>query len=1405
MTLNSYSEHLPIYIPSSQLPENITSKLKKRETKLTATIDSFVSKLAENKSILLELSQKNENKFTIENEGVLKQYATILLRDLDPKEYKGIPNEHVIELISSRILAGILPKLQWQTLLQNLEETQKKLENDVRELNLNKVTPEKLTKDMKTALKATNKALIKFSTLENPPESTKVWKIQRQVKKNQSLHCRAERTSAAPLTLRDVKERVQVIKDSLSLMQKESGGHEEYQLSWMQTLGKWLAGAIKRPPHEQDGVDFVFTEKYHEQIADVHHQMEVLSDDFEKLGLKDSDSFSREFYQLKARIDEYHALMSFRIDYFIQDAAIEGAMMDLTDHTSEILSDKVQFSTDPLSHLLSELTELVRVSKKHQMNNPSPRLKKEIEQKLDYQTKLVIEKSAYFLKHCEDELQAEFEEDCAQITKHKDEESVYALSALYAKCDALTSCLQNNVNKNVLPAPLLLQLEEINDRLLKLENSIDSAVDQHNAQVLQIDQIDWQKLEVIHNRRTLLTKGKKRRDWQKKEWRKVDAESEPASRVQQIFSWNTAKLAAFFYLQQSTPILRSLGTLDAHHYEAKDQIAPANAPMSQPSEPVKEFQPVTTEAAFKAVLLVERDTLPAMTSQASSVSEPFLLTTAKAFGEILSEFISSEKAESLVQGTQEEKIFRILDDKIVDAQNRLAKIEEHSVLLKSKIETSMLLAKKNYEIERDYIDLNYKIELAKEISEIPISAKSSVTDVIGWLSRVQECAYGLDRIEQDVEEILRSEEMQQAMRLKFSSQEETLPATTLEWVQWLDEKKDITISQDLFRLLFPQDFQKTVIAEKKASSTDVWNSDKEFNPKILESLLRAFEEGRISSIVDRNGQEFTRIEYKNSLEKELHATCLDLEKTQIISKAFTKHFSHLKPSEKEVLSRHIVEYVDYIGIRQGNARKIFEKSKATKAIVQENSESWNHFLEDISVGMTEVVNKALQGSKKDDSILPSTIVITTTSSGGAHLSISRVIDEDLSRRDIPHVLVNESDLVEEDNLSKFTGIPRRDVFNKIGQQSAQMKYAKELKILDDKLSQFVPDQYMTEFRKSIGNSEFVVSTSHHGENVRVVAENAERICFQVCDYGEVSSKLARVAETVTKFNLEGISFFMPSERSTLQFTGEEESTVLDPSTSPKANDSLDEYRENYDKFAQVLRYPVHQEFRKKLSETELFQVKASLSEKYGFRMNAKTWAMSMGNQGSERLLKKYARQTIKGVIEDVKNGTSKGHLDVAVFCGNNKKLLEEMNTFCKDTMLKYCEGDQSLFEEVNTQLKFIPMPKLALEEVAAIGKISSAFLSKPGGGTSAEALIGNFPMIIREEKSHFWERGNVAELEMAGAKKINKKEGKTFYKLAWEATQARAPNPMEDEKDSVEYTIEMLWRLHHQIPGKSRV
>lgn len=663
------------------------------------------------------------------------------------------------------------------------------------------------------------------------------------------------------------------------------------------------------------------------------------------------------------------------------------------------------------------------------------------------------------------------------------------------------------------------------------------------------------------------------------------------------------------------------------------------------------------------------------------------------------------------------------------------------------------------------------------------------------------------------------------------------------------------LSQSRLSRLIPEPLK----AKDAKGAPEMWE---EVDEKELDEIIALLSSGACESIETRDGQYVTKIRFNSEFEHDLYKHSYDLKKAKIIAEAFDACLVGSKLNQVDVnnLKEVLVKHIDFIGVNNGNIRKIIRGHEDLLSMIKnkEKMEAIDRFLSEVSAKMDKMLNEIPPKLKENQ------IAILTTSSGGAHISLSKVLDKSLNEakegvleRDEEGgkraAVVNESDLYRDDALYKCIGISRADVFNKVSQQSGKMDYGKKLKRLDDLLNMYIPNNKPDQMRAELGHASLVVSVSHHPEEVTAIAERAKRVCFQVCDYGELPDKFDEIVETVTKYGLDGIVFCAPSSRSvftqipgvslqpgtieglrkkedvrvvlpTQSAVGLDENVAsgdmeVDSAASKSGSDLLDgsflgsfkkniddkkkaaqeKYQKEYQHFVRTHRYPVSKNYlmEKRALESQM----SDLRKELGIREGARLWTMTMGSQGIGGLLYHYIDDVIDGVFNDLKEGKQVAPLDVAILCGRNTALVDKLTSYAKEKIEKRNKELQQLQQNQKTKkidigniLVFKPLGFIEPEKCAILCKASEAFLSKPGGGTSAEMLLGEVPMYIHEDKKHKWERGNIEELKFKGNRVVSGEHSTGFYRTVMDDP-VEIVSEKDEETRCVDYTVNVMWNI----------
>jgi hypothetical protein len=644
----------------------------------------------------------------------------------------------------------------------------------------------------------------------------------------------------------------------------------------------------------------------------------------------------------------------------------------------------------------------------------------------------------------------------------------------------------------------------------------------------------------------------------------------------------------------------------------------------------------------------------------------------------------------------------------------------------------------------------------------------------------------------------------------------------------------------------------------------------------LNDLLKHFRNNEIRSLQTMYGEKYPFPEEK--MIRKLRYRSRDWDKSEVIAKAFEEIVKASIRDDKVLLDnaegvlktiqKYIIKYVDFIGVNNSNIEKILHKRiKIISKIEAKNSyeKIVKKFLSSISEWLKIKRNESMEEVEN-----LSEVAITYTQSGGAHVSIFKIVKKELMESGISIIEVNESCLVhmKDDTLFHCIGLAHADVYNEIGQKKSNMGYAKKLKELDEYLKVYMPCIEPARFREKVKSANFLYSASNHPRNVNFVADKVGRkIFFQLCDFGELSDKLRGIAKAVAKYELDDIIFFAPSERTTLNLKNRFPAIVkLTPATHEEMtqvqkfplikeiaaeeekepewqkvkdrifelmhtavekkdkaaiaetnamyvtiekiillagkqkegecsnNIEIQKLYEKYQEIVKVYPYPVlsslyenYSEFsvkdkNKKISTMLLDSNKVKSKGVFNNIENTKVLVMTMGRQGVGGIIDKYVHAIIDKASRENNEEIKKQKILILVLCGNNTTLLEHITQYFDKVMNEY--KDMGLEERI----KLEAIPCLEPSQVALIGKCCHVFLSKPGGGTSAEALAGGFPMAIHREGKHYWEFGNIEELKLAGAQETVEE---SLYNLASISSISvkQPPSPTESVGDFLKSLI----------------
>lgn len=159
-------------------------------------------------------------------------------------------------------------------------------------------------------------------------------------------------------------------------------------------------------------------------------------------------------------------------------------------------------------------------------------------------------------------------------------------------------------------------------------------------------------------------------------------------------------------------------------------------------------------------------------------------------------------------------------------------------------------------------------------------------------------------------------------------------------------------------------------------------------------------------------------------------------------------------------------------------------------------------------------------------------------------------------------------------------------------------------------------------------------------------------------------------------------------------------------------------------------YPVQDPFYRfaalKQMPAEILRLKASIGSYLGSRLSLEAHedaiTLMMGSLGCGDVIEKYAQQLLKMRFERP--------LHLFLCCGSNEGLYTTLQSYTN-----------------SADVILHPLPRINPEAVAALYTISKSLITKPGGGTLAEAIVMRIPMLLDNTSGHLdavvWERGNM--------------------------------------------------------------
>jgi len=641
----------------------------------------------------------------------------------------------------------------------------------------------------------------------------------------------------------------------------------------------------------------------------------------------------------------------------------------------------------------------------------------------------------------------------------------------------------------------------------------------------------------------------------------------------------------------------------------------------------------------------------------------------------------------------------------------------------------------------------------------------------------------------------------------------------------------LTIDQSIFSLLLPstENFSKS-------NPQEIWSG---FNEDLLSSLLEAMDEGRVDSIVDKDGKKHDKL-VMSSFGRKLYQKSEDLHKSKKIEECMEKVLDKCSDKDKRTVNNFILENVDFISSNCKNARKILKSKVDNKEIPDHVSKLIEVFFADIESSMPKVISDLKKEmSKREDELgkpcLDGEIAITTCSAGGAHKAIAKDLKKQFDERGISSQLINETDLYLKDGLAKTTGIAFGHIYNEIVQKRDNPEYGEALRNLSAHLNDFIPDDRIDILRYKVGDASNIISTNHYSHNQRLASENTEagemnQVTWILCDYGRFTTRLEAPIKNMMENKPEGFRFSTPDPDIFLAYGQSDEhnllvsqeadksrgmfknmTKLLDQAEISRPNSTAhagintskseifmsDDLKDEFNRLITYSSYPIDDSFsttdKKAIENTKL---------NYGIPADSKLVTISMGAQGVGGEIEGYVREFIDDAKKQLETDPEAELPNVCIMalCGKNTELA---NSVIKAFDQAISEIDNESIRE-NIAASFSIKAQGWVQSggpMADLMKASDLFVSKPGGRTVAELEGSKTPTALKVLPSHFWEFGNVAFMKEQGLAKTTA-EGKPLRQLR-DAIDTREQQHKLSENaqkiDKIKYQILELYQRYGQL------
>jgi len=318
------------------------------------------------------------------------------------------------------------------------------------------------------------------------------------------------------------------------------------------------------------------------------------------------------------------------------------------------------------------------------------------------------------------------------------------------------------------------------------------------------------------------------------------------------------------------------------------------------------------------------------------------------------------------------------------------------------------------------------------------------------------------------------------------------------------------------------------------------------------------------------------------------------------------------------------------------------------------------------------------------------IAILTSTAGGAEFTVAHAIKTVFKKKGYDVFVLDAKKAQKEfDIFYQFSGMQHEEIYSDVFQKENNKGFAYKLTNLAEAIRPFIPDNSFSVLKKRIASfhPDLIITTRYSFTSDVALAYDLDvPLCYFNCDF-RLSPELHPLLDVIDPTF---VRFWVPADN--------KECMVQEKSVD-------------------LLGYPLREGFKKIKNPAQL----EAIREKLGVKKNEKVVLMVMGLQGVGGVMLNFLKQ-----IKDAQKTFEPLH--IAVVCGNNTQMKEEMQNWLQNNHLP---------SHITVKVHGL----LHAHELSDYFNIAQVFVGKAGGASSAELMkMGIFAITFT---SYEWEQVNL--------------------------------------------------------------